>query len=88
MPAISAFYGITVYMYRETGCKHHKPHVHAKYAEHEITMSFDGDVLDGWFPANKQKLLVAWLEIHMEDLLLNWQLLQAGERVFRIEPLK
>ena len=31
MPALSMFFGIVVYMYRELGGKHKLPHVHAMF---------------------------------------------------------
>ena len=37
MPSISMFYGIIIYMYFFDNKKHHKPHVHAQYAEHKAS---------------------------------------------------
>jgi hypothetical protein len=34
------------------------------------------------------KLVEAWIEIHKEDLLANWELAVNGQEVFKIEPLK
>jgi hypothetical protein len=36
----------------------------------------------------KGKLVQAWIEIHREELLADWQLAVNGEEVFKIEPLK
>jgi len=30
----------------------------------------------------------AWIEIHRDELLADWQLATSGEEVFKIEPLK
>jgi hypothetical protein len=30
----------------------------------------------------------AWIEIHKDELLADWQLLSEGEQFFKIEPLK
>ena len=30
----------------------------------------------------------AWIEIHREELLADWQLAVNGEEMFKIEPLK
>jgi hypothetical protein len=30
----------------------------------------------------------AWMEIHKEDLMVNWKLAIAGEALFKIEPLR
>lgn len=88
MPVLSMFYGIIVRMYRENGGKHNVPHIHAEYSGEEIVVALDGTILEGDFPKNKLKLLEAWIEIHREDLLANWQLLSKGEQFFRVEPLK
>jgi hypothetical protein len=39
-------------------------------------------------PSNKEKLVQAWIEIHREDLMANWQLASSGNKVFTIDPLK
>jgi hypothetical protein len=45
-------------------------------------------VLAGVLPSGKATLVQAWMEIHREELLADWQLAVNGEEVFRIEPLK
>jgi len=88
MPTLSLFYGIIITMYPEIGGKHHLPHFHAKYQDHEIVMTFDGEILEGTMPSSKIKLISAWAEIHKEDLQANWDLLSSGNQIFRIEPLR
>ncbi len=34
------------------------------------------------------KLVQAWIEIHKEDLMADWDLAINGENVFKIDPLK
>ena len=75
-------------MYNEKRSKHKKPHLHAEYSGEEVVVSLDGEILEGNLPAPKMKLLVAWMEIHKEDLSANWDLLSRGEQFFKIEPLK
>jgi hypothetical protein len=38
--------------------------------------------------SDKAKLVQAWMLIHKEDLLANWELAKEGQLVFKIEPLK
>jgi hypothetical protein len=45
-------------------------------------------VLAGALPPGKTRLVQAWIEIHREELLADWQLAVIGEEVFKIEPLK
>ena len=88
MPVISMFYGIIVRMYKESGTKHKVPHIHADYSGDEVVVSIDGEVLEGSIPKNKLKLLEAWMEIHKDELMADWELLSSGEQHFRIDPLK
>ena len=82
------FYGIIVRMHSERGGKHNKPHIYAIYGDVEIVVSLDGEVLEGAFPAKQQKLLIAWIAIHEDELRANWQMLSNGEGYFKIEPLR
>jgi len=44
--------------------------------------------LEGELPPAKLKLVLAWLEIHREDLLADWNLAVQGQQVFQIDPLR
>lgn len=88
MPILSLFYGIIVRMYKENSERHNKPHIHAEYSGDEVVVSLDGEILEGGIPNAKMKLLVAWMEIHKDDLEANWTLLSNGDQYFRIDPLK
>jgi len=89
MPVISVFYGLIVMMYFYDNKKHHLPHIHVKYQNDEAVFSIiDGNLIEGKLPKNKIKLVEAWIEIHREDLIADWQLAIEGQRIFKIEPLK
>ena len=89
MAVISMFYGIIVSLYFLDRGRHKQPHLHARYQDQEVVVSIpDGQVIDGGLPANKMKLLQAWIEIHREELLADWELAVSGETVFKIEPLR
>lgn len=89
MAVLSMFYGIIVSMYYFDNQRHHIPHIHVKYQEQEVVLSIpDGDVLEGELKRNKMKLVQAWIEIHQEELIANWELANQGESIFKIEPLK
>jgi len=34
------------------------------------------------------RFIQAWVEIHRDELLANWNLCQQGEEPFKIDPLK
>ncbi|MDT4329503.1 DUF4160 domain-containing protein [Methylomonas sp. MV1] len=48
----------------------------------------DGACLAGTFPPAKLRLVQAWIEIHRDELLADWELAVNGEAPFRIDPLK
>ncbi len=89
MPVLSMFYGVVIRIYFFDNKQHHVPHIHAEYADQKAVFSIEsGQILTGQFPANKTRLVQAWIEIHREELDADWQLAVNGEEVFRIEPLK
>ena len=89
MPVISIFYGLIIMMYFYDNKKHNLPHIHVKYQSDEAVFSIiDGVLIEGKLPNNKTKLIEAWIEIHREDLIANWQLAVEGQQIFKIEPLK
>ncbi len=88
MPTLSMFYGIIVRMFAEKNGQHNTPHLHAKFGEHEIVVDLESHVIEGHFPKGKMDLLLAWMEIHRDELKANWELLSSGEPAFKIEPLK
>lgn len=89
MPVISMFYGLIVAMYYLDTKQHKLPHIHVRYGEKEaVYLIPEGDLLERHLPVNKEKLLKAWIEIHREELMANWQLAIEGNKVFTIDPLK
>ena len=72
MPTISMFYGIIINMYNNG--EHNPPHFHATYQDYKATFDFDGKLLKGSMPQNKIKLIVAWAELHKDELIANWDL--------------
>lgn len=89
MPVISMFYGVIVMMYYFDNRRHHEPHIHIKYGDKEAVVSIpDGEIIEGAIRANKMKLVQAWIEIHREDLMADWELAINGQEVFKIQPLR
>ena len=89
MPVISMFYGVIVLMYYFDNRKHHQPHIHVQYADEEAVVSIpDGNIIEGSIRTAKLKLVQAWVEIHQDELMANWQLAVNGQAVFKIEPLR
>lgn len=83
------FYGIIVSMYYLDNKRHNIPHIHIKYQEQEIVISIpNGETLEGELKPNKLKLVLAWIEIHKDELIADWELASKGETIFQIEPLR
>jgi hypothetical protein len=45
-------------------------------------------VLAGQIPPKQLKLVQAWIELHKDELLANWQLVNEGEEPYKIAPLQ
>ncbi|MDP8240219.1 MAG: DUF4160 domain-containing protein [Candidatus Hatepunaea meridiana] len=89
MPVISMFYGIIISLYYFDNRKHKSPHIHVKYQGKEVVISIpDGEIKAGGIKSGKMKLVQAWIEIHQDELMANWELAISGEAVFMIDPLK
>ncbi len=89
MPEIARFLGIVIRMYAEPGSPHHRPHFHAYYQDAVGIFGIDSiELIGGALPRRQQRLVEAWAELHQEELLANWALLQAGQPPRRIEPLR
>jgi hypothetical protein len=89
MATISMFYGIIISMMYMDNKQHSMPHIHADYQGYSVVLSIpDGDILAGDFSPKKLKLVRAWIEIHHEDLLADWELAVNGKTIFTIEPLR
>ena len=89
MPAISMFFGIVVSLYFFDNERHKLPHIHAKFQGADASFSvLDGALLAGSLPIAKVRLVQAWIEIHRESLMADWELAVNGEAPFPIDPLR
>ena len=84
MPTISMFYGIIIRMYYTD---HNPAHIHAYYGKYIATFDFKGKILEGTMPNKQTKLIQAWIVLHEEDLVANWELSKNSEMPFKINPL-
>jgi len=88
MPIISMFYGIIIRMYLLDDKKHNLPHIHAKYAEFEASITIrEGEIIVGHLPKKQLRLVQAWIELHRDELLANWEIAISGETPYKINPL-
>ena len=65
------------------------PHFHAKYGSTEALVDINNScVLKGALPSNKLKLVLAWSELHKEELKSNWEKAKNKQLPQKITPLK
>ncbi len=89
MPEISRFFGIVVYMYAESGVRHHRAHFHARVGNAEAVYAIDDlSCLEGDISRRDHRLVQAWAEIHLGELRDNWNRLLEGRAPARIPPLR
>jgi len=89
MPTISMFYGIVVYMYLADNKQRHLPHIHTRYQGKKASIAIGtGELLDGEIPPAKLRLVQAWIEIHRESLMADWELAINNELPLKIPPLQ
>ena len=89
MPELSRFFGIIIRMFAEAGAPHHVAHFHAYYQENVAIYGINPlEPIAGSLPKRQQRLVEAWAELHCEELLADWELLQQGRRPQPIKPLE
>jgi len=89
MATLSIFYGLIISMFYGDNKRHNLPHIHVQYQEYEAEISIpDGVLLAGSLPPKKMKLVQAWIVMHEEDLMADWELATNEKNIFRIEPLR
>ena len=88
MPNISMCYGISIRIYLLDNRHHNLPHIHARYAEFEASISvIDGEILAGNLPRKQLRLVQAWIELRRDELMADWELAINGEKPYKIDPL-
>ena len=85
MPEISRFFGIVIVIYYND---HPPPHFHARYGEHRVKIDIArGTAIEGTLPPRALTLVNEWRELHVDELMINWQLAQERKQPNKIEPL-
>ncbi len=85
MPEICLFGGIRIIMYYDD---HNPPHFHAEYAGYKSLVDIQrGCVIRGALPDRQLKFVLAWCEMHRDELMQNWELAKAAQPLQRIAPL-
>ena len=75
-------------MYYETG-RHQNPHFHARFGEYRASFSMDPPaLLAGAMPRRQLNLVLAWAELHQQELLDNWNRVTLEQPLNPIDGLR
>jgi hypothetical protein len=85
MPELSRFLGIIILMYFDD---HNPPHFHVRYNDFRALISIkDLFLFQGELPPRVLGLVMEWAELHKNELLEDWNMVQETGKWFKIEPL-
>jgi predicted O-linked N-acetylglucosamine transferase (SPINDLY family) len=85
---LSLFHGIVIRMNRMPNASS-TPHIHADFQGYSARITLDScEISQSSLPTKQERLAIAWVEIHREDLLANWALVNAGQAPVVIDGLK
>lgn len=69
--------------------EHNPPHIHAYYQDEKAVIDIATcEIIEGRLPKRQARLLLAWVELHQDELMADWSLASQGELPFKIDPLK
>ena len=69
--------------------EHPPPHFHVYYAEHKATVDIRScEIIQSDLPKKQTKLVLAWAELHKDELMADWELVMNSEEPFKISPLQ
>jgi hypothetical protein len=84
MPTISRFYGIVIFMnYND----HSPPHFHARHQDHEVIVEIESGIVHGSMSKRALRLVFEWLEMHQQELMMNWELARERRPLRPVAPL-
>jgi integrase len=86
---ISAYYGVVITFCRTRSRSRAFPCIRARcYGAEASFCVCENTILSGALPFAKQTLVQAWIEIHREELIVNWENGKTSGDFFAIDPLR
>ena len=67
---------------------HNPPHFHVIYGVFKVVVNIQDEIVEGFMPKRALKLVFEWMDLHKEELLLNWEKIEQRKTLVKIEPLK
>jgi len=81
------FYGLIISILLPVSILHHIFHVY--FAEYKAALDIRTcEIIHGNLPRKQTKLVLAWAELHQDELMADWELVTNGEEPFKIQPLQ
>ena len=84
MPEICRFFGIIISKFADD---HNPPHFHIRYGDYNAIITLDKGIVKGEIPGNVLKQVFRWMDLHKTELSENWNRLQNGQDIKKINPL-
>jgi len=85
MPEVSRFYGIIIRVYYRD---HPPAHFHAIYGEHEALVEIGtGIIYRGALPQTAAELVNRWRQLHVAELMEDWNRARDFQPILPIAPL-
>jgi hypothetical protein len=66
---------------------HNPPHFHIRYGDYDAIYLINKGIIRGEMPVRVVNKVSAWVNLHKNELLSNWDKLQNGNEADSIEPL-
>jgi len=66
---------------------HNPPHFHVRYNEYRATIDIQTGKVTGQMPRRALHLVFEWLHLHKDELMENWERMENGETLVKINPL-
>lgn len=87
--AISAFFGLVIAFAATKNKRNNQPYVMVLFEGRDAGVSIaNKELIYGYLPDDKLVLVTAWISIHQEELLANWQTGRVTGDYFKIDPLR
>ena len=66
---------------------HNPPHFHVRYNEYRAIIDIQTGKVTGQMPRRALHLVFEWLDLHKDELMENWERMENGETLAKINPL-
>jgi len=86
MPELCRFFGIIIRMYYD---EHNPPHFHTEFSAKKAVFDFRGNIIRGDLESKTVvKLIREWIDLHVKELEVDWDLAEKGNPLNKISPLE